>query len=66
MRDAGMANKLKKSDPVLEEIVSIKKLLVLMLLNQGLTLNQIGTALGIDKSSVSRMIPAKILKANKK
>ena len=58
--------KIKTTDSVLDELVSIKKLLVLMLLNQGLTLSQIGTALGLDKSSVSRMVPSKVLKANKK
>jgi len=57
-----MAKKLRSSDPVLDELVAIKKLLVLMLLKDGLTLAQIGTALGIDKSNVSRMVPTKDMK----
>ncbi len=57
-----MGRKPKSSDPVLDELVAIKKLMILMLLKEGLTLAQIGIALGIDKSNVSRMVPAKDLK----
>jgi DNA-binding transcriptional regulator LsrR (DeoR family) len=45
----------KESDPVLKELVAIRKLLVLGLLKSGMTQNQVAAALDIDRSSVSRM-----------
>lgn len=47
----------KESDPVLEELTAIKKLLVLMLARGGLTQAQIAGALGIDRTGVGRMFP---------
>jgi len=47
------------------ELVQIKKLLVLKLLNEGLTQSQIGKVLGVDQSHISRMIPVRLVKAKK-
>ncbi len=40
-----------------KELVAIKKLLILVLANAGLTQSQIAAALGIDRTGVSRMFP---------
>lgn len=46
------------NDPqAIKELVAIKKLLVLALVNSGLTQAQIATALDIDRTSVGRMFP---------
>lgn len=41
----------------IKELVAIKKLLVLALVNSGLTQSQIAAALDIDRTGVSRMFP---------
>lgn len=41
----------------IKELVSIKKLMILALVNSGLTQSQIAAALDIDRTSVSRMFP---------
>jgi DNA-binding transcriptional regulator LsrR (DeoR family) len=45
----------KETDQRLKELIAIKKLLVLALLNAGLTQSQVAGALEIDRSLVSRM-----------
>lgn len=45
------------SDPVLVELVAIKKLLVFQLLAAGATQKEIGGVLGLDHTRVSRMFP---------
>ncbi|WP_290992462.1 helix-turn-helix domain-containing protein [Hyphomicrobium sp.] len=44
-------------EKIAEELEAIKKLMVFTLLWQGATQEQIGSALGIDRSQVSRMFP---------
>jgi DNA-binding transcriptional regulator LsrR (DeoR family) len=44
-------------DQQLSELIAIKKLLVIGLLNSGLTQSQVAGALGIDRSQISRMFP---------
>lgn len=56
----------KTSDPILDELISIKKLLVLKLINEGFTQSQIATVLGVDQSLVSRMVPSRVIKPNRK
>jgi predicted XRE-type DNA-binding protein len=46
-----------------EELVAIKRLMVFMLLWQGATQDQVASALGIDRSQVSRMFPKGIVRA---
>lgn len=43
------------SDPVLAELISIKRLLVFALLQAGTSQAQVAGALGVDQSVVSRM-----------
>lgn len=57
-----MAQKVKSGDVILDELVTIKKLLVLKLLSEGINQTQIGSVLGIDRTQISRMVPASILK----
>lgn len=53
------------SDPILTELVMIRKLLVLALLRSGITQGQLGGILGLDQSEVSRMFPKGALAAFK-
>jgi len=45
------------SDSAERELVAIKKLLILGLVNSGVKLAEIGAALGLDPTNVSRMFP---------
>ncbi len=45
------------TDPVLAELVAIKRLTVLALLRSGATQKEVAASLGIDQSAVSRMFP---------
>ncbi|HUW96310.1 MAG TPA: hypothetical protein VMW58_11035 [Anaerolineae bacterium] len=47
---------------LLGELVAIKQLLVLALLRDGLTQADVGAAIGVDQSSISRMFPKGIAK----
>jgi len=58
-----MAKKNGPTDPVLAELVAIKRLLVFALLREGAKQEDIGKALGVNKSNVSRMFPDGIGKA---
>jgi len=49
------------TDQPLKELIAIRKLLVLGLLNSGLTQSQVAGALDIDRSMISRMFPKGIL-----
>jgi len=42
---------------IAQELLAIKKLLILALANSGLTQSQIAAALGIDRTGVGRMFP---------
>lgn len=44
-------------EPIEKELDSIKKLLVLLLLKAGATQDEVGGALGIDRSTISRWFP---------
>jgi len=45
------------SNPLLSEMETIRKLLVLALLRSGMTQAQLGAALGIHRTQVGRMFP---------
>lgn len=55
-----------QTDPLLNELTAIKKLLILKLLSEGFTQSQIATVLGVDQSYISRMVPSRVIKANRK
>lgn len=44
-------------DPVLTELVTIKRLLVFALLKSGASQSQVAAALGVAQSQISRMFP---------
>lgn len=50
------------ADETLKELVTIRKLLVLALLRDGMSQKQLGAALDLDQSQVSRMFPSGSLK----
>ena len=58
-----MAKNILVNDPVVRELDAIKRLLALLLVKAGTEQKELATALGIDQSSVSRMLPARKTKA---
>jgi predicted transcriptional regulator len=54
--------KRRNDDPVADELDSIKRLLVLQLITSGVQAMDIAAALGVDKSVVSRLVPARKVK----
>jgi predicted transcriptional regulator len=51
-----------KSDPVAIELGAIKRLLVLQLITSGVQTTKIASALGVNQSSISRLVPARKVK----
>jgi predicted transcriptional regulator len=52
----------KPSDPIAAELGAIKRLLVLQLITSGVQTTKIASALGVDQSSISRLVPARKVK----
>jgi predicted transcriptional regulator len=52
----------QKGDPVADELDSIKRLLVLQLLTSGIPAKDVASALGVDQSVVSRLVPSRKLR----
>ena len=50
------------NDPVIRELDAIKRLLALFMVKAGTDQKEIAIALGIDQSSVSRMLPKRKIK----
>lgn len=46
-----------ETSAMLEELVAIKRLLILALLRDGLTQAEVGAAIGVSQSAISRMFP---------
>lgn len=53
-----MPKNTSSDEPLIKELIAIKKLLILLLMKGGATQNEIGKTLGIDRSHVSRMVPS--------
>ncbi len=51
------------TDPVLAELVAIKRLMMFALLRSGASQEHVATALGLSQSQVSRMFPGGIGKS---
>ncbi len=49
-------------DPITDGLDSIKRLLVLQLITSGVQASSIASALGVDKSVISRMVPSRKVK----
>jgi hypothetical protein len=56
---------MSKTDPTLQELQSIKKLIVLLLIKCGATSEEIGHALGVDSSRVRQMFPMRRAKKSR-
>lgn len=54
-----------KGDPVAGELDSIKRLLMLQLITSGVQAKEIASALGVDQSVVSRLVPTRKVKKRK-
>ncbi len=52
----------QRSDPVADELNAIKRLLVLQLITSGVQATDIASSLGVDRSVVSRLVPARKVK----
>lgn len=52
----------QKDDPVADELSSIKRLLVLQLITSGVKAKDVASALGVTKSAVSGLVPARKVK----
>lgn len=52
-----MAKRLKSADPVVTELVEVKKLLILDLLSRGVKQSQVAKMLGVDQGNISREYP---------
>ena len=50
-------------DPVLSEVIAIKRLMVLALLRTGASQTEVGAALGVGQSHVSGMFPNAVMKS---
>jgi hypothetical protein len=51
-----------RGDPIAAELGAIKRLLVLQLITSGVQTTKIASALGVDQSSISRLVPARKVK----
>jgi predicted transcriptional regulator len=51
--------KKQTGDPIAEGLDSIKRLLVLQLITSGVQATHIASALGVDQSVISRMVPTR-------
>jgi IS30 family transposase len=47
----------KENHPLLQELGDVKRLLILQLLAQGVSQGQIARALGVNQSTISRLVP---------
>mgnify|MGYP002777094916 FL=1 len=50
-------------DDAIKELATIRKLLILALLNSGLTQDELGAALGVHGTTIGRMFPKGALRA---
>ena len=51
-----------KGDPVVDELDAIKRLMILQLITSGIQSKDIASALGVDKSILSRLVPVRKVK----
>jgi predicted transcriptional regulator len=51
-----------ETSAILDELSAIKRLLILILLREGFTQAEVGGAIGVDQSTISRMFPKGVAK----
>jgi transposase len=54
--------KAKHEDPVVEQLDQLKRLVMLQMVVSGVQANQIAKVLGVSKSVISGIVPARLLK----
>lgn len=52
----------ESDDQIVNELIAIKRLLILLLVKAGASQGEVSIALEMDKSAVSRMLPARHVK----
>jgi len=52
----------KKKDPSIDNLEQIKRLLIMALIKQGVPGSEIADVLGLDQSTISRMVPTRRIK----
>lgn len=55
----------EKANPMADELVAIKRLLIFGLLRDGASQAEVAAALGVNQSSVSRMFPGRLAGGSK-
>jgi hypothetical protein len=58
----GKRKRLLSDDPVVQELIDIKRLLIFQLMVAGVQQAQIAAALQVDAGTVSRLVPASLAK----
>jgi len=56
---------MSEAEPVLKELQSIKKLLILLLIKSGGTSEEIGQSLEVDSSTIRKMFPMRKIRKSK-
>ncbi len=56
----------KNNDPILNELIGIKRLLIFILIRDGVTQDEIAKALGVTQGTISKMFPGGLNKQGKK
>ncbi len=51
------AKKIAAGDPILAELIAIKRLVIFAIMKNGASQSDIANALGVDQSQISRMFP---------
>lgn len=59
------SRKTKHEDPSVDQLDQIRKLLILQLVSSGVQANHIALVLGVGKSAISEIVPARLIKKGK-
>ncbi|MHC4663422.1 MAG: hypothetical protein ACYS8W_17315 [Planctomycetota bacterium] len=61
-----MSNNVKTNADIAKSIENIQRILMLLLLEKGFTLEEVGKTVGLDNTTISKMFPRKVYKSLKK
>ena len=62
----GKRKRLVSGDPVVQELVDLKRLLIFQLMVAGVQQSQIAAALQVDAATISRLVPAGLAKKKRR
>jgi DNA invertase Pin-like site-specific DNA recombinase len=55
-------SKNSSGDPIAADLAAVKRLLILQLITSGVQSTEIAAALGVDKSTITRLVPSSKIK----